>query len=111
MQWGQVRLAGLCRNETDLTIAGSALHEYNFRHETPDFDPLVVGDFSCKLKPSPTPPGRNARDRRKLKSTRVFTDANAHSRETAHAGGHTAAPAAAAAGCLPQVGAAACWHR
>jgi len=30
--------AGLCRYEIDLALAGPALHEYNFRHETPDPD-------------------------------------------------------------------------
>jgi hypothetical protein len=47
---GAGQLARFCRCETNLTIAGSALHEYNCRHETPNFDPFR-GDFSRSTNP------------------------------------------------------------
>jgi hypothetical protein len=46
---GAGQMTSLCRNETNLTIAGTALHEYNSRHETPNLDPLR-GDFRTGTK-------------------------------------------------------------
>src|SRR6187455_689865 len=33
------QIGGLCRDETNLTITGSTLHEYDARHKTPNRDP------------------------------------------------------------------------
>src|SRR6185436_12726533 len=37
---GASQATGIGWNEVDLTLAGTTLHEYNFSHETSNFDPV-----------------------------------------------------------------------